>query len=139
MTEPLTIKELSEVVARYMKYDRLLDEEWGADSEAHECASDIPRLLNEITRLQAENMRMRNRVDMLEEHEWPFEWVVATDERERRKAAEARARDLEDALKNLLSVFEPEVVAAIKSHMGYTDKRIQFAMQIERILNQREW
>lgn len=48
----------------------------------------IKRLRSQIADLEAANIRLRAMVDNLEEGNWPFEWEVATEERERRKQAE---------------------------------------------------
>ena len=56
--------------------------------------------LRELELLQAELAAARERIEQLEEGAWPWEWVIATRERERWKAAEERERVLQEALES---------------------------------------
>lgn len=90
-------------------------------------------LLTEVKVLRAKNARLCNRVDMLEEEMWPFEWVVATEERERRKAAEARIKELEGAMVKIgQQVIWPDHVLNTMAHLtqsGYMRKVAEIVNQ----------
>jgi len=55
----------------------------------------------QMERLTAEVDALRTQVAELEEGNWPFEWTVATEEREKRKAAEARMKLMQDPPKRI--------------------------------------
>lgn len=55
---------------------------------------------------------LRERVDLLSEESWPFEWVVASEERSRRQSAEDENKHLHayiDSLERKILCFESEI------------------------------
>ena len=102
-------KLLAELVRRADQADRLREERdnWHASA-----VSDRQRRET----AEAEAARERTLREQIEEHNWPYEWQVATADRKKRKAAEAEAARLREALIRLLSWSDRMPDA------GFTDK-----------------
>jgi len=71
----------------------------GARQAAYAAGAARNRLTARQQRQDEEIERLHRRIEDLEEANWPWEWVIATRERERWKVAEARVQQLEDALR----------------------------------------